>query len=407
MIAALALFSSMTFAALPPSVEVRVRMQRSKVALEVAGYGLRISPPSGFLAAALPEPRLVKARISRSNKGTWLVKWPDSQETVRFDSHILTVRGQMLRIGPEAVPYDLELIPSVKDGIDVVARLDLESYLAGVLPAEMPASWPLEALKAQAVAARSFVLATSLERRSRHYDVDSTIVDQVYKFLHEAKEHPEWRDKISRAISETRGQVLRDSRGKIVKAFYSADCGCQTEDPRFVWGAIDDMQSVTDPTCGQRKVRQWEMNLSKSEVRERLVGVFALPPNTSLRTLQVAGKTPSGRVAQVVASLNVGGRASPYFLSSQEFRRIFGFERIRSTDFSLRWIGERLQITGRGMGHAVGMCQAGAKVLAETGMSHEDILKTYYPRVKLYRGKSGRPSSPRQSTVVQPTPALG
>lgn len=407
MILSLALFSSLALSAVPPQVEIRVRVEREKSAMIIAGYGLRIAPPGGFIAASLPETKLIQAKVSRSKSGAWVVKWPQTKETDRFESPVLAVRGQLLRVGDEAVPYDLELIPSSKTGIDAVARLDLETYLAGVLPSEMPAAWPLEALKAQAVAARSFVLRTAFERRNRHYDVDSTIMDQVYKFLSEAKEHPEWREKIARAIADTRGQVLKDNRGAIAKAFYSADCGCQTEDPRFVWGKVESLQSVKDPTCGRRKPRQWDFNLSKVEVREKLTAAFVLPPDTTLRALQVAGKTPSGRVSNLIATLDVGGKSQRYMLGAQEFRRIFGFEKIRSTDFKLRWLGDRLEILGTGMGHAVGLCQTGAKYLAESGMGYEDILKVYYPKLKIFRGKPGRPASPRQSSADRRTPGLG
>ena len=382
--------------------EVRVRVQRAKQAIEVTGFGLRITPPGGLLAVSLTDGGFTKARITRNARGQWLVKWQDNPETLKYDSQSLSVRGQMLRLGVEPVPYDLEVRANAKRGMDAIARLDIDSYLAGVLPSEMPAEWPIEALKAQAVAARSFALRTAYERRNKHFDLDSTIMDQVYKFLNEAKDHPEWKVKIAKAISETNGEVLRDDNRRILKAFYSADCGCQTEDPKFVWGKVDALQSVIDPTCGQRKPKTWNLNLSKVKVRERLVAALNLPTDSTLRALQVAGKTPSGRVAQVVASMDSGEkRAQKFFLTSQEFRKIFGFEKIRSTDFKLKWLGNNLQINGTGMGHAVGLCQTGAKVLAENGMSYGDILKLYYPRVKLTRDKPSKPAIPRRNTVDQ------
>lgn len=399
----IALLATLTIAAgtanAAPTVEIRVRVQRQQPSLDVAGFSLRIAPPGKFLAISLPDSQLTKAKVSRNKQGAWIVRWPDGKKEI-FESPNLAIRGQLLRLGLEAVPYDLEVLPNPEKGMDVVARLDLESYLAGVLPSEMPASWPLEALKAQAVAARSFVLRTAYDRRNKYYDVDSTIMDQVYKFLHEAKDHPEWKDKISRAISETRGEILRDDRQRIVKAFYSADCGCQTEDPKFVWGQVEALQSVKDPTCGLRKTRQWDLTLSKVEVREKLVAALELPADSTLRTVQVAGKTPSGRVADVVATIDVNGKSQQFMFNAQEFRRIFGFEKVRSTDFRLRWLGNSMQIAGSGMGHAVGLCQTGAKALAETGMGYQDILKLYYPRVKLYRGKPSKPASRHQSSVA-------
>ncbi|NJL24524.1 MAG: SpoIID/LytB domain-containing protein [Calothrix sp. SM1_5_4] len=221
----------------------------------------------------------------------------------------------------------------------------------------------------------------------RHFDVDSTIFDQVYRFLHEAEKHPEWKAKLTRAISETRGEVLLDDRRRILKAFYSADCGCRTEDPKFVWGKMDAFESVKDPSCKTRKPVSWSLNLERSEVRARLIAELNLPPGSTLRTIQVAGRTPSGRVAQLTVAMDVEGKTRNVSLSSQEFRRIFGFQKIRSAEFSLRWLADELQIAGTGFGHGVGMCQSGAKVLAAEGKDYREILKLYYPKANLWTMK--------------------
>jgi stage II sporulation protein D len=78
--------------------------------------------------------------------------------------------------------------------------------------------------------------------------------------------------------------------------------------------------------------------------------------------------------------MNVKGQTQNVTLNSQEFRKIFGFQRIQSTDFSLRWQADELEITGQGSGHGVGLCQRGAKTLADGGSTYRDILRTYYPR---------------------------
>jgi stage II sporulation protein D len=82
--------------------------------------------------------------------------------------------------------------------------------------------------------------------------------------------------------------------------------------------------------------------------------------------------------------MEVDGESRTVAMNSQEFRRVFGFDRVRSTDFSLRWLGRQLQIHGTGIGHGVGMCQTGARELAEEGMSYRDILKLYYPKANLW-----------------------
>jgi stage II sporulation protein D len=353
--------------------------------VDLSGLGLSIAPPSNVITVGAPDMNLRKAKITRRRAGLWLVRWDGEKHVRRIESERLAVRGQMLRLGVDPAPRGLELRPSARGrGIDVIARLDLESYLMGVLPAEMPAVWPLEALKAQAVAARSFALRSAHDRRNRDFDVDSTVMDQVYKFIRASESHPSWKERVRTAVRETRGEVLTDSHRRVLKAFYSADCGCQTEDPKFVWGHIDAFVSVKDPSCKKHAPVTWRLTLKREDVRRRLVAALKLPADTGLKTLLVGGRTPSGRVARVVASMEVDGESRTVAMNSQEFRRVFGFDRVRSTDFSLRWLGRQLQIHGTGIGHGVGMCQTGARELAEEGMSYRDILKLYYPKANLW-----------------------
>lgn len=316
------------------TIEVRVRLRKEQPSVSISGFALRISAPTRYLSIENPPSGLAKAKVTRKRKGLWVVNWGDGSQPQRIESDQLWIKGQMLRLGVEPVPYSLELHESASNSVDVIARLDMESYLMGVLPSEMPLAWPLDALKAQAVAARSFVMRSAYERRDRHFDVDSTIIDQVYKFLAEMETHPEYKVKLMRAVKETRGEVLVDSRDRIIKAFYSADCGCQTEDPKYVWGKVETYESVKDPTCKKRKPANWKITLDRQEVRGKLLAAFGLGEESSLRGLHIGGRTPSGRVAEVIASVSTANsRLEKRNLNSQEFRRIFGFQRIRSTDF--------------------------------------------------------------------------
>lgn len=362
--------------------QVRVRVKKNLQVVEVAGLALTITAGSTFFDVT-PAPGLGQAKITRPRKDDWRLKWAQSKQTQKIRSERLWVRGEMLRIGLEPMPYDLEIVANARGTLDVVAWMNLEEYLSGVLPSEMPVAWPIEALKAQAVAARSFVIRMSADRRSRHFDVDSTVYDQVFKFLHEVDSRPSWRKKLAQVLRETKGQVVVDDKGKILKAFYSADCGCVTEDPTYVWGAAPAFQSIKDPSCKRQKTSTWQVSLDRHVVRNSLLQELKLKSDSDLRALHVSGRTPSGRVAKVIASLEVDGRPEKREMNSQEFRRIIGFDKVRSTDFQMQWIGHDLKIKGRGVGHGVGLCQTGAKQLAQEGMPYHQILKLYYPRAKL------------------------
>ena len=367
--------------------EVRVRLKRSLTSVAIEGLGVRVTPPTRFLTVAVPPMGPARAVIRAPERGRWVVEY-DNRPSEEIVSERLWVKGRMMRLGRDAAPFDLELYQRPSGVIDVIAHLDVDSYLTGVLPAEMPLTWPLEALKAQAVAARSFAWTLARERRSWHYDVDSTITDQVYRFAdvtRAAGAHASWATKLERAVRETRGEVLTDARGHVMKAYYSADCGCVTEDPRYVWGHQEGFESVRDPTCAKRRPRPWHHHLARAEVVKRLSKGLKLEPGTTLESLLVGGLTPSGRVANVVALVKTPAGRTRRVLTVTEFRRVFGFRQIQSSEFSLAWMGEELKISGVGRGHGVGMCQTGARAMAEGGSTYRAILKQYYPQAAIGR----------------------
>ncbi len=251
-----------------------------------------------------------------------------------------------------------------------VMTLPLEEYLRGVVPHEMPATWPNEALKAQAVAARSFAYRRILERPSREYDVDASVVDQQFKFSAPSK-------KIDRVLEATRDMVLVNGSNEIFETYYHADCGGITESAANVWGG--ESLSPSKPDC-EHETRHWTVKLSRKDLVKRLVSHFKLPEESQLKSLQTVGHSASGRVEYLRADFTSGAWR---IFSSQEFRRLIGFERVPSTNFQLRWSGSTLLMTGSGQGHGVGLCQRGARAMAEQGKSFRDILAFYYPTARL------------------------
>lgn len=365
---------------------VRVRLKRNISQVEIGGMGIRIESPS--VAINLNEAlTLGKWKIKKLSGTEWRV-----QNTLHESHEILgeqlVLKGQLLRLGIEPVPYELDLISVANNKFDVIAKMDLDSYLSGVLPSEMPLAWPLEALKAQTIAARSYVLRTAIERKEFHYDVDSTIQDQVYKFMSADSLSSEHRFKLAAAISQTRGQVLQAPGGGVLKAYYHADCGCQTEDPKYVWGAAKGFASVKDPTCARRKTYRWKLTLQQSELNERLLQYFQLPQEASLKNLKVISHTPSGRVALIEGQFSLStGEKFVGTLNSQNFRKLFGFEKIKSSQFQMILGRVSVYLEGQGLGHGVGLCQWGTRAMAAEGSSYLDILKNFYPQAKINQPK--------------------
>jgi len=148
-----------------------------------------------------------------------IVETKDLKSPLEFKSENLSVDAQ-------SVPDHIILYPKNGD-VEVIAVLDMEDYLRGVLPHEMPLLWPIEALKAQAVVARSFTKRQMLARKDKSFHLDSTVNDQVYRYNQSfsAKE----KENLKIDLEETQDEILENSSGNPVKTLYYADCGEQTE----------------------------------------------------------------------------------------------------------------------------------------------------------------------------------
>ncbi len=377
---AFSFFTSATASEAPAGREsiLRVRVQKSVARVELKGVSLRVQGEnSEWSHLGLSEVEI------RSAGGWFRVRDRHSPMSAKLSGESVNVRGAFLQLNGKRVTDEVRIIRRSSGRLDVIVLMPLEHYLAGVIPAEMPLNWPREALKAQAVAARSFALKMASQRKNQSFDLDTTVYDQVHRFEEDLALHPEKKSKLKRIIDETSGKILLDESDRVLKAFYSADCGCSSEDPKYVWGEVSSFTSVRDPNCGKRKPKSWTFIIPRQELRARLMGSLNLPPDGLLRSLHVGARSPSGRVSMVVAVVEAAGKSVSNRLSSQEFRRVVGFDKVRSTDFSLQWLGHELHIRGQGVGHGVGLCQYGARMLAQSGSSYEDILRTYYPRAKI------------------------
>jgi stage II sporulation protein D len=282
----------------------------------------------------------------------------------------------------EARPYGgrVELRRNACGGLDVINVVDLEEYVWGVTVAEMPASWPLEALKAQAVAARTYALWKMLH--SDHpYHVRATVMDQVYSGI--PASHPRARA----AVEETRGLVLT-YRGKPILAYYHSCCG----------GAVDSAKSVkgTDQPylvpgrclwCRDCPHFSWEHRVAVSKARRLLSSVEGGIPKVD--RLVPLGRTPGGRVRE----LEVRGPACRANISTERLREALGYGAIKSARFTVSRRGDAFHFKGRGFGHGLGACQWGMKGLAEKGMTWPRILGHYYKNVETARIRE-RPAAP-------------
>jgi stage II sporulation protein D len=256
-------------------------------------------------------------------------------------------------------------------GLVVVNELDLESYLYGVIRLEVDPAWPPEALKAQAVAARTLALASLGRFRREGYDVRDTTEVQLYGGA--TSEDP----RTNAAVDATRG-ILLVHDGKPIHAVYHADSGGQTEASEHVWGvAYPYLRSVEDPYVAQSPYQRWTVVVPLAHLEDRLRAAGFSVQGVS--GVEVVRTSESGR-AIVLRILSASG---PLEIPGHRLRMLLGPNVLLSTRFTLRVEGQNAVFEGSGWGHGVGLSQWGARGMALSGASFDRILRYYYRGVEV------------------------
>ncbi len=253
----------------------------------------------------------------------------------------------------------------------IVNVVDLEEYVAGVVSSEVNPGWHEELLRTQAVAARTYVLYKKLENAAQPFDVYASVQDQVYT----------GRQKVNRAVldavNRTRGQVLT-YEGRPIFAVYSSTTAGPTEDAMNVWAKdLPYLKGVACPFDRKSPWYEWRSTIPFDVVEARLKEEGY--PIGWLATLTPYGMTTAGRVKDIRILHSRG----ELVITGQEFRRVLGYSKVRSTRFSIERIERDVVFAGKGAGHGVGLCQWGAKEMAELGYPYQSILRYYYPGTEI------------------------
>ena len=263
-------------------------------------------------------------------------------------------------------------------GWDVVNLVDLEQYVAGVIGWEMMAGWPVEALKAQAVASRTYALFVMEEARDkqRGWDLDDTTAYQVYGGVGPSNDQRLWREtpNVLAAREQTTGQVLTYD-GKGFKAFFHSTSGGHTVDPRAGFGIDEVIEPLAGVDLGEfskdsPKFR-WETRLDDNELTARLIEARIQP--SRLIRMEAAQTAPGGHATRLKLFDSRGHNSE---VGALELRKALG---LPSTSFEAAREGDTWVFRGRGYGHGVGLCQWSAKGMAVAGWDAYRILKTMYP----------------------------
>lgn len=350
---------------------VRIRLYKEMSQLQLQGKALRMHSEKRIPISYQAEQ---KFSLQREN-GIWYIE-KSGVKTQSQDPYIL-VSGQELMEGSHRLPDKLAFVPSKKENtFDIIAFEKMDLYLAGVISQEMPLTWSLESLKAQSVVARSYVLHKMQFTRKKLYDVESTVLDQVYKSIHNAQ--MSLSQKAVQAVAATQNMVLRDSKNRILKTFYHADCGGGTSTAQNVFQETTESQSVKDKSCPLNPRAQWQYELKTSELSRLLQH-----DSKTLSRLKV-GRDAQGRIVEMEFFLqDPQGAQHKVLLLGESFRRLVGYSLIRSLNFEYKISQDKISFVGKGFGHGVGLCQWGTESLAQSGQTYQKILKHYFPNAKI------------------------
>ncbi len=334
---------------------MRIALERGATRVTITGSRLRAGPDADVVTwSNLQTDRVVlvarDGAVAIEGGGR---SWPAVQVAGETDEAALTVGKQGVRGAIAAIANGDKLL--------LVNVLPLEAYLEGVLGSEMPPGFPLEALKAQAVAARTYALRKKIEQFGQPVHLGSSVISQVYKGLE--AEDPRTRQ----AVEQTRGQILTADLEPI-EAYFHASCGGRTESGAEALGRpLPYLKSVSCPCSGMAPSR-WEMLLPQREIKERFAGAG--------NHLEVMGRTGAGRARRV----SLGDGRS---IDAVTFREKLGYGRVKSLWFDVTKGPAGYTLKGHGSGHGAGLCQWGAKGLAEQGRTYTEILSHYYPGTEL------------------------
>jgi stage II sporulation protein D len=265
----------------------------------------------------------------------------------------------------------------------VTASMPMEEYIAGVLAGETGNFKSDEALKAMAVAARTYAMHFGSRHALDGFDFcDSTHCQNL--------RIGDVTPRLRKIAESTAGEVLWYD-GEPAATYYHANCGGTTEDGHYILGNDEQrapyLKQHADIYCVRGGSNQWHSEVSKHELQRALAAGGVDVPG-QLRSVAVLHRTSSGRVE----FLTVTGSRSitvPALTFRFAIGRNIGWDRLKSNWYEVRVEGDRIAFHGRGSGHGVGLCQVGAEVMGEEGRSYREILSFYYPGTKLGVGAQG------------------
>ena len=273
------------------------------------------------------------------------------------------LKGDLLVNGTH-YPGNIEIWKG-KDSLYLINELPLEEYIKNVVSAEVGQNWDMEALKVQAVISRTYALYQRNKNNTNgNYDLTSSVLHQVYKGSSVDA-------RISYAVMNTEGEVLTYN-GNLIEAFYHSTSSGMTEDPMEVFGKSYPYLRPVESSCEVSPYWIWERRIPAEEIEKAL-------DIKGIKGIQIKSYTTTHRVKTVDISHSSG----ILNLETKELRKLLGWSRLPSTNFTVSPDRGSYIFEGKGYGHGVGLCQWSALQMSREGMTYRQILDYFYPGTKL------------------------
>lgn len=366
-----------------PNIRVNISGRAVKNLRVAVDVPFRVTPAqSSRVLASLP--RLDECTITAGARGIAL--GPHQFPSGRVD--VIPEGGGTFRVGDHVYRGVLRLIRRPGGRVLAVNVVSLPDYLASVVDSEMPAAFPKEARKAQAVVARTYALYQMQQQSAGQadYDVFADVRSQKYLGQKYRDRRGRWlageSDSSRRAVSETAGQVVI-FEGRLFCTYFSAACGGRTTRGLDLFSdAAGCLAPVACEWCREARLYRWTAQVDREEAQVAFSRHFASQRKafgslTAIETVRDALQTGTGEFVVV----DDAGRR--YVMISPEMRTLFSRSGISSPSFRLELSAGGLKFDGRGHGHGVGLCQWGARGQAKEGRSYRQIIAEYYRKSRL------------------------
>ena len=352
---------------LAPQVRVAILQDKEDFNLSIHGPFVLKNAETGVVLEKLPF--IYDANVHLVPQGIALGSQKYNNKNLMFEPS----RSATVYVNRHPFRGKISILRTWDDRLMVINTIDVEQYVKGVLYHEISHHWPLEAIKAQAVAARTYALYSKEFSFKRDFDVTSDIYSQVY-----GGKNAE-RFRTSLGVDATAGIVLA-YKGKLLPAYFHASCGGKTEDAANLWDvSLPPLKGIVCIYCADSPHFKWKGNFRLKDIQEAL-DQKGHHVEGLIKDIVVLTRNKSGRVEKLKITTREGNEI---VISGKDFRDAVGPNEIKSSNFEIVMKGYFMDLVGFGWGHGVGLCQWGAFGMARIGKDYKDILQFYYPGAEL------------------------